>query len=268
MGCVEQFQFCVPQMQFPSFCSKWGAREQNFWETLQYLGQNYLNQDLVPTLETWDDQSGTTASEMLAFFLYLPRSLAVFDYVGTRIQLYDKVPLIEKTAFNPIQRLVDNKEQWVLEAETWFIKAFLGGIFLVQDAIFWNFKDFEPGFSEKYIREWSLCGRVLLRDGNYTNVNWIGFWATTATLTLISLLGNRIEQIYKIGKNGFPTQDWLAQLKESLTQMKRSFTTFLMTLRNLPRLWKSPLFMEVVRMRRPWYGSRNPNTGCKSYGVE
>jgi len=177
LGCVEQFQFCVPEMQFPSFCSQWGAREQNFWETLQYLGQDYLSQDLVPTLETWDDQSGATASEMLALFLYLPRSLAVFDYIGTRIQIYDKVPLIEKTAFNPIQRWVDTKEQWVLEAETWFMKAFLGAIFLVQDATFWNFKDFEPGFSEKYIREWSLCGRVLLRDGDYTNVNWIGFWA-------------------------------------------------------------------------------------------
>jgi len=87
---------------------------------------------------------------------------------------------------------------------------------------------------------------------------------TTAALTLISLLGNRIEQIYKIRKDGSPIPDWLAQLKESPTQMKKSFTTFLMTLSHLPGLWNSPLFVEVVRTRRPWYGSRNPNTSAYS----
>jgi hypothetical protein len=174
LGCAEQFQFCVPQMQSPKYCSPWAAREQSIWAPLRYLGKDSLNGDWnhwMEVLEAWDDQSGYSANEMLSTFLLLPRSVAVFDYVASRISIFGMVPLIMLYGVNPIQigRAVDNKEQWVLEVETWFMKSLLGGIFRVQDASFWKFQDFDPKFSEKYVRDWSLCGRVLLRDGDYTN---------------------------------------------------------------------------------------------------
>jgi hypothetical protein len=263
LGCVEQFQFCVPQKQLPKFCSPWGAREQAIWDPLSYLGKDSLNGDWnhwMEVLETWDGQSGISANELLSSFLLLPRSVAVFDYITMRISTFGMVPLIGLYGLNPIQtqRAIDIREQWVLEVETWFMKSLLGGIFRVQDASFWTFQDFDPKFSEKYIHDWSLCGRVLLRDGDYTNINWIGFWVTTAALTLICLVGNRIEQIFTTLKDGFPVPKWLVRLKELPTQMKLGFKT-LLSLNRQSELWNNPPFVWGVRMR-PWYASRNPNT--------
>jgi hypothetical protein len=261
LGCVEQFQFCVPQMQLPKYCSPWGAREQSIWDPLQYLGKDSLNGDWnhwMEVLEAWDDQSGVSANEMLSTFLLLPRSVAVFDYVTSRISIFGIVPLIGLYGLNPIQvqRPIDTREQWVLEVETWFMKSLLGGIFRVQDASFWTFQDFDSKFSEKYVRDWSLCGRVLLRDGDHTNINWIGFWVTTAALTLICLVGNRIEQVFTTLKDGLPVPKWLVQLK---VQMKLDFRTLLVSVSRQTELWNNPPFVWGVRMR-PWYGSWNSNT--------
>ena len=34
----------------------------------------------------------------------------------------------------------------------------------------------------------SLCDRILFRDGDYTNINWIGFWAVMSALIVICLV--------------------------------------------------------------------------------
>lgn len=42
-----------------------------------------------------------------------------------------------------------------------------------------------------------LCGRIIFRDTNYTNVNWIAFWITIVSLTLVCLASYTIGWIDK-----------------------------------------------------------------------
>ena len=79
---------------------------------------------------------------------------------------------------------------------------------------------------------------------------------TTAALTLICLVGNRIEQVFTTLKDGLPVPKWLVQLK---VQMKLDFRTLLVSVSRQTELWNNPPFVWGVRMR-PWYGSWNSNT--------
>src|SRR5271156_1823856 len=83
------------------------------------------------------------------------------------------------------------------------MKAFLDAIIGFQNCAWVNLHDINPVFSSKYIRDWSLCGRILFRDGDHININWIGFWASVESLTLICLVGNQIERLHKFSQACF-----------------------------------------------------------------
>lgn len=67
------------------------------------------------------------------------------------------VPLTQRSLWSPLtRRLDDSREQWVIEVETWFMKAILSAILQVQDGAQYNLENLSPNFSDKYIRDWSL----------------------------------------------------------------------------------------------------------------
>ncbi|KAH7019566.1 hypothetical protein EDB80DRAFT_701131 [Ilyonectria destructans] len=81
--------------------------------------------------------------------------------------------------------LLDDKELWVEEVEIWFRKSMLAGLFNAQlgASIFtWNADNEED---QRWIKEYGLCGRVLFRDPNHTNIDWIGLLISVASLGLV-----------------------------------------------------------------------------------
>lgn len=80
---------------------------------------------------------------------------------------------------------IDPQEQWIAELQAWFLKAMLlCRIMILKIAQ----NELEPDQSPlDPVREYTLYDLVLLLDADYTNINWIGLWATVASLVLICL---------------------------------------------------------------------------------
>jgi hypothetical protein len=97
-------------------------------------------------------------------------------------------------------------EQWILEVETWFMKAIvdtllrlrLGATYTMNpDGMsYWLIDMMRP---KATITDWSTSGRVLLRNPNYANLNWIGFCSVTGAAIFICLTSYDIERIFDVG---------------------------------------------------------------------
>jgi hypothetical protein len=258
LGCVEQFQYCFP----PSPCTDWGLRDEPFSAMFNYLGAQFpggFNGDISPAFENWNDQFAWSLKEMLASFKSVLMTFGVHQYLIYRIALHKMVPLAEWGVMLDDYRWFDvNREPWVVEVETWFMKAFLSGILSIQDGALYAILDFDPGFSSEYIREWKSCGRILFHNGDFTNINWIGLWITTVSLILICLVGNQVRTIHRVLK------DLLKFLSRRMKTVISRLKKLPGTIRNLrrPAAWFSkPIAIWSVfslsqsLSRRPWYGS-------------
>src|SRR5205823_3085915 len=137
LGCVEQFQFCFTPSKLPQWCTDWGTRHAQFGAMANYLIAQYRGPhdgDPFDNLENWSDQFGWAYSEMLASFKLAPAAVAIYDYLAIRIDILKMVPLIQRIPMAKEYRWIDDtREQWVLEAETWFMKAWLSGLLSIQD---------------------------------------------------------------------------------------------------------------------------------------
>jgi hypothetical protein len=80
---------------------------------------------------------------------------------------------------------MDPNEQWIQETQAWFQKAML----LVRVLILKIAQnELAPGqLPLNPIREYSLCDLILLLDGDYINIDWIGMWITLAVLIIICI---------------------------------------------------------------------------------
>ena len=108
------------------------------------------------------------------------------------------VPLT-RTRPEAIPRLSWNtQDQWITEVETWFMKAVLDRIPHAKNGARFSLASDEDFRSLPLGSQYSLCGRVLFRHGNYTNINWIGLWATTSSLLLICIISYTISRTRKI----------------------------------------------------------------------
>jgi hypothetical protein len=74
---------------------------------------------------------------------------------------------------------VDPNELWVQEVQAWFQKAML----LVRVLILKIAQNkLAPGqLPLNPVREYSLCDLVLLLDGDYISIDWIGIWIAFAS---------------------------------------------------------------------------------------
>jgi hypothetical protein len=266
LGCVEQFQYCFPPGPSQP-CTNWGAHVSQVGVMLKLLEMQYTGPyggDVYAMAEHWNDQPGLSFSEILASLGAVPGRFSVYDYLNLRIDMNQMVPLIQRKSVSTQLRWIDDaSEQWVLEVETWFRKAWLSGLLSIQDGALYMLTGIGPGFSDKYLREWLLCGRVLFHDQDFTNLNWIGFWTSTACLTLLCLTGSCIDAIYDVLKGASQVlEKWKMRRRISsfLGELSRwrnhripannagGFISILGTVGDITFLFQS------FNRRRPWYG--------------
>ena len=176
LGCFEQFQWCAPD-----FCEPWGKLNGSF-----------------STLERLLISENQTLSDGLSFYKLSPYFSASYHFM-MREWFQDKVgaPLQPKERLYKATLLDDPLEQWIREVEFWFIRALLGGIFVVQNRARYRHDDIKN--ISKEVFESSLCDRVLFRHKDYTNINWIGLCASTTTLIsicLVSFLNSQVQKAF------------------------------------------------------------------------
>lgn len=208
-----------------------------------------FNGDVSPTFEHWNGQYAWSLKEMLVLYKSVCSAFAVQRYLRDRTVLLRMVPLIKwGTSMTDYRWFEVDREPWVAEVETWFMKSFLSGILSIQDGSLFTIEDLDSALSPEYIREWKLCGRVLLHDGDFTNVNWIGLWVTAATLTLICLVGNQVHTIHSclksLSKRVKVGISWLRSLRMPATWFSNSVTSFIIF-----------GLSQSLSRRRPWYDS-------------
>jgi len=147
-----------------------------------------------------------------------------------------------------------DREPWVAEVETWFMKSFLSGILTIQDGSLFTVDDLDSSFSPEYIREWKLCGRVLLHDGDFTNINWIGLWVTSAVLTFICLVGNQVHTVHRclkfLSKLVKVKVSWLWKLPGTIRTLRRPATWF----SNPVTIFSVFGLSQSLSRRRSWHG--------------
>jgi hypothetical protein len=148
-----------------------------------------------------------------------------------------------------------DREPWVAEVETWFMKSFLSGVLIIQDGSLFALEDLDPAFSLEYIREWKLCGGVLFHNGDFTNINWIGLWVTAASLTLIYLIGNQVHTIHRglkfLSRRMKGEISRLRKIPEAIRNLRRPATWFSKPV----TIWSVFWLTHSLSRKGPRYGS-------------
>jgi hypothetical protein len=145
IGCVEQYRFCSPLVDF---CTEWGPKYQTRWQ---------LHKLLVSQGHEWE------AAELMFLHSFIAVWTSVFSCLVGRIQK-GLLPLRPASRRDPFIDLFDTKNQWSIDVETWFRKAFLDAIFYARITARFN-PDDEPA------DELNLCGRILFWDKDYTTIH-------------------------------------------------------------------------------------------------
>jgi hypothetical protein len=256
LGCVEQIQYCFPQSQRPIYCTDWGAGSDQYFDMLTYLWTHSVRSKEDEghphsLLERSNDQHLLSMNEMLNLFQHFQSRFGIYEYLSMRIEFHKMLPLRQGKMHSENMRGLDSdNEQWVLEVETWFMKAYLSGILTTQDGALFTFEHVGSGFSPEYIREWRLCGRILFHNQDFTNIDWIGFWITGASLVLAILIGNQVETIHRGWRYCMESRpvSWLKKLAGYIRQPRRPA-------RQTGQMWNFALIYHSLSRVRPWPGS-------------
>lgn len=136
--------------------------------------------------------------EVTVLFQWLPPMLSVLDYLDWRISWLKTIPLTQRTPWSAGVTQIANPGQWVTEVETWFMKGILDAVISIRNGVQYQLQAFEPDIGLDFKREFSLCGRILFHDRDYTNTNWVSLLATTASLLVICLASYLVEWIHKV----------------------------------------------------------------------
>jgi hypothetical protein len=177
LGCLEQFQYCISGSDH---CTAWGSASSR-----------------VHTLPESPDIAEYLASHLEVFVLFrkMPSTMSIFSYLAMRINFIQMVPLPPR--MSEICQLDGVEEHWVSLVETWFVKGFLDAIRFARNGARFSLEDLDPDPPISLKRDLLLCARVLFRDGSYTNINWLGFWATIASLVSVCIVSYTVERIHK-----------------------------------------------------------------------
>ena len=262
LGCVEQFQYCFPPSDLPYPCTDWGPRNEQFSAMATFLSLYVpgFTDDPIAALEHGDDQFAWSLNEMYTFFKITTDKFAIYDYLASRIHYHKGIPLIRQKDIIVENRVLDHyEEQWMIEVETWFMKAYLTGILSIQDAALFSILDLDSRFSLEYGQKWKLCSRILFHNNNFTNINWIGFWVTTASLTFLCLVGHQVARFHNVLKFmsrwlafGF-TRLFLNKVAGSIRTVRRPIAWFG---RPAEVMYVFEL-LQLVSRKRPWYENRS-----------
>ena len=184
LGCFEQMQYCLVDAER---CSRWGRPKQLEKMLLRDLEledllrmNNTKEADLEKKEQKHEERDKRVDQFIITKALF--RLFSMYTFLGERFELrYIEPPILRRVG--PFS-VVENDERWVYEVDLWYRKAYLNGIFRVQDGARWNQDDQEPLFgTEKH----TLCGRVILRDKDHTNINVLGLCICSVALCLLCL---------------------------------------------------------------------------------
>lgn len=75
------------------------------------------------------------------------------------------------------------------------------------------------------IDDCSLCGRILFRDGDYTNINWIGLWVTITALLSISVASLAVTWSKELVCVIKEVRLWIGGVLKALTTMNAGCVT-------------------------------------------
>jgi hypothetical protein len=190
LGCLDQYQFCITDL---GFCTSWGHGEEQISAMRLLLDER----DRVSLADLW-------------VFALAHERMPVYEYLLGRQGNYKPMPLTQSDLINdrvngevahsgrgmrnatrdilpwrlPNHTYKGIKELWVAEVETWFTKATLETILTAQEGARQDI--YYPAYPKKD-QSTSSRHRILFRNSNYTNINWIGLWVITTLFTLLSV---------------------------------------------------------------------------------
>lgn len=189
LGCIEYNRFCVPELDY---CTPWGSGSTSTTHIA-----NRLRHPLPGDPETDTTMIGDV------FFLYssLPHWLSTYQYLVSETEWLEELPLRSYMSLKGVVFLDDYKEQWVTEVDYWFQKAYLHGILYAQNSARFNLRDCSGRLEQMLIDDCSLCGRILFRDAEHTNVHWYGFLVTNILIVLIWIV-SALARWHKVSGRG------------------------------------------------------------------
>jgi hypothetical protein len=186
IGCVEQFQVC--------FDAGFGLKCYPWMDSLNVNPSGKIMQDLR---QAYRNTHGISLDYASVFW----RSLGVPSLGISYLQAYlQKHVILRRPLLVTPLRLgpalpqavwdVNATHQWLLELDALFTKAVLWQKILMLDVVqgerdLSNQTRVAPGtMSEKT----SLCNRIILVDGDYTNIDWLWMWVLIGTLALLCII--------------------------------------------------------------------------------
>jgi hypothetical protein len=164
MACIEQYKFCL---RSSGICTDWDSDPYQIFLLLPYVDDLFEFGELA-----------------LLFGRMLQNAwLSLYYFLSTRTEWFGMLPLRNPYRVDRMVLPDDTNEMWVQEVETWFRKSILQAILILRTGARFNMVNFTNHESFKDAN--GFCSRILFRDGNYININWIGFWVTVSTMALI-----------------------------------------------------------------------------------
>lgn len=243
LGCVEQSQYCRTDSDF---CTSWGSGMNEFLKMRNRLEK---------------EKDETSINDIWAFST-TRLSLSVYRHLVARQVSYlvknnnYRLPLntVRMRHWGQASDLPIAEDQWITEVETWFRRAILDAILEAQTGP--RHRDLLVLFGPDLMRfenetpENSTCDRILFRNANHTNINWVELWLITSLLVLICIASFAIK--------------WLDNITRAICKGLAHFVKFLgkrlilagKTLNIFIFDWRRRKFFQVldrVSQWRTWY---------------
>jgi len=177
LGCIEQFQFCIPQDLFR--CTDWGGEDDNY-ETI--------------LLEIYRMNVGWSAwKDFIYFQLRYTIMSTVQSYLLARQTTQVLLSSRSRTgeAGNTIPNIV-TKEQWIEELKAWFETSFLQARYINFNLVSGNHPSSKlrhPSGATDFPED--ACKKILFLDGSYTNIDFIQLIVLMSAFLLLCLISFR-----------------------------------------------------------------------------
>jgi hypothetical protein len=174
LGCVEQYQFCLPKSRQP--CTDWNSPYDGSqaWPFRSYLQKHRGTEAADEMLRMIRIQIESAKEASITMFLNNRR--------GTQVLLTSSARMLAEVP------QIDADEQWILEVQSWLERAFLRHKFRILGTLGSKEKDSQgspPG--SPLDRAW-ICDRALFINGDFTNTDVFGMVATTAGFLFLCVL--------------------------------------------------------------------------------
>jgi hypothetical protein len=178
LGCLENFQYCIAGSQF---CTSWGTLSERLGEVEEQLKKE---QDTNSVEDLWISRMLT--EELLVHEYFLQRAPFMFHNKNVPFTLPNPLELKWKAYTFDMSFAMD----WTGEVKEWLLRGIEKAMLQVQHGALIDIKRKyfrAPYYQETFIGHETLCDRVLFADINYTNVHFVGFITSTASLAILCI---------------------------------------------------------------------------------